>query len=242
MMTLKRLAVISSCAGAGFALTSAVLIFAYRSYSQHQHNVWNGGAVTARFTRFDLSEAQNGKPASLTFTYTFENHGENDYSFSKDDSFKMFAKSQSGDLMETGWEGPTVPIFVPAKGKVQIPVMSMYRYGDVFDYVAADTNTDRQGAYSELVRAKRPDLYGFVFFDETHRYRIDLPKPSADKVQEPRHDSQRDPLGLFSANPALKQCLEAANPNDPLGIRTQDTRHARQIEACIERFARKENR
>src|ERR1035441_9761883 len=110
-MTLKRLAVISFCAGAGFALASAVLILTYRSYSQHQHNLWNGSAVTARFTRSDLSEDQNGTPTSLTFTYTFENHAETDYSFSKDDSFKMFAKSQSGDLMETGWEGPTVPIF-----------------------------------------------------------------------------------------------------------------------------------
>src|SRR5690242_18950991 len=100
-MTLKRLALISASAGAGFAVTSAILIFVYLFHSQHQHDEWNSSVITATFARFDLSEDQSGKPASLIFTYTLENHGKPDYYFAKGDLFKMFAKGESGDLMET---------------------------------------------------------------------------------------------------------------------------------------------
>jgi hypothetical protein len=47
----------------------------------------------------------------------------------------------------------------------------------------------------------------------------------------------KDPLGLFHANPPLEKCLKAVDPNDPLGLRTNDAAQDRQRQACIAKYA-----
>jgi hypothetical protein len=48
----------------------------------------------------------------------------------------------------------------------------------------------------------------------------------------------RDPLGILNDNPALQNCLKAANPNDPAGPYKEDEAQARQRNDCIAKFAK----
>jgi hypothetical protein len=175
-MMLRRVAAIFGAAGAGFAVTSFAIVLAYNSYSEHRRNEWNSKTITARFTKFTVWTDENNSP-SLALTYTLENHADVDYSLpQKDDSTKLFARTKSGDLTDTVLnEAVMVPVFVPAHSRVQVGIISTFKYGDIFDFAAAEKQSDSQPIFAKMVNAMRPELAGFVLFDKLHRYRIEFP-------------------------------------------------------------------
>ena len=59
-----------------------------------------------------------------------------------------------------------------------------------------------------------------------------VPQDSSGTIQH------KDPLGLLSDNPALQNCLKAANPNDPAGLYKEDATQAKQRRDCIAKFAK----
>ncbi len=56
---------------------------------------------------------------------------------------------------------------------------SDFKYGDAVEYALADyAKTQGKGdeGFKEIVNKSRPDLNGFILFDEQNRVRVDLPK------------------------------------------------------------------
>jgi hypothetical protein len=175
--TLKKLAVISICGGVSFAVALGLMFWAVDAYRDRQKGKWNTADITAQFAELVWAEDDNHKPDGMIFTYTLENHTNHDYSVRQDDALKLFVKSSNNELVETGWDRVGfVPVLVPANTKVRVDLVSTFKYGDVWDYAAATYKTDEQKGLAKLVTSKRPQLSGFVLFDETHRVKIDMPK------------------------------------------------------------------
>ncbi len=59
-----------------------------------------------------------------------------------------------------------------------------------------------------------------------------VPQDSSETTQH------KDPLGILTDNPALQNCLQAANPNDPAGLHKEDETQAKQRKDCIAKFAK----
>jgi hypothetical protein len=119
-------------------------------------------------------------------------------------------------------------------------------------YGQTDEKADKingSGSYNAyLVIAKRPPVSMFDVPKDQRPPTVDdrirsLPDVISVKLlrrvaQDSSAATRKDPLGLFSENSALQDCLKAANPTDPLGLYKEDETHANQRKACIDKFGK----
>ncbi len=99
MAILKKLAVVSFCAGTAFAITIAVIFFGISVYRQRAAEEWKTNQITGTFSGFGTATDEKGKTTTtLVFTYALENHTNADYRIQSKDSVRLFAKEKSGEL------------------------------------------------------------------------------------------------------------------------------------------------
>lgn len=103
---------------------------------------------------------------TLEFTYIVENRSGSDYSTN---GTSVVAMVQHPDGLTAFVESINVkyPIFIPSGQKVKVSVNIPY-----VDVGSVDKNTDLR----KFVRERLPKLSGFVLFDQSNRYQIELPK------------------------------------------------------------------
>ena len=166
--------------GVGFALVVGLLgsLFLWYSSRPAREEPWNADAFSASLSTIDAWEDAQGpwkdyqtkqmsKSGTLEFTYIVENKSGKDYST---DGASVIAMVRRPDGLASSEEAINVkyPIFIPTGQKVAVVIG--IPYGGVLGRV--DKNTDLRKA----VREHLPKLTGFVLFDKSKRYQIELPK------------------------------------------------------------------
>src|SRR5258708_15991593 len=185
MTSSKRLLAISAGFGAGFAICAAVIIAAGYWYSARP-KPWNSSAIKAKFETMGLSTNPKQSNYSLNFVYSLENTTDRNYDFYPT-NVAMFANlsesfsdasqhdpALSKDFGDYQIDTPTIdgPPFIPAHNRARFQVRVVYQVpSDFSEKDKADTNM----AIKQVGRRLKV-LKSIVLFDQSNRYRIDLPK------------------------------------------------------------------
>jgi hypothetical protein len=181
--TWKRILLKSMGFGAGFAIVVCVAVGTWIWYDSKPKppKPWNSSALKATdppyFSSFAVA-GKNGSPekSSIKFTYSILNNTDTDYEMNKGDELKLLLKL--GDTVSQPAPFLTLdfPIFIPSKQKGTLTVS--IATNSVPD--KAKDDTDEQ--YHEHLRTyiekelPRDRVSGFVIYDESNKYKVDLPR------------------------------------------------------------------
>jgi hypothetical protein len=172
----KRLAIISLFCGAGFALVAGLILGGIVWYTSRPTppKPWNTTAIIEKEQPgFDVSD--DGK--MIEFRYTLENTGNGDYRIDSFNDIQILARLKDGTLSQPLPEADKylkVPVFIPAKQKARI------RLSLPFSGIPTRNTEETDPAFHERLRSYLEQQYGhvggFVIFDGTNRYEIELSK------------------------------------------------------------------
>jgi hypothetical protein len=161
--------------GAGFALVCLVAIGAWvwNSNRPKLPVPWNSRALTATY-EFVTSE---GEPQHLVFAYTLQNNTNQDYRLDGHEDLELVNKlSTEKSIYRQTEKSPHIrfPVFVPAHGR------TTFLFDEPSEYTGKkddEGDAERHRAdVQEFVKENYRNVNGFILFDHTHRYQIDLPK------------------------------------------------------------------
>jgi hypothetical protein len=173
---LKRLAIISLFGGAGFALVAALICGGVLWYTSRPKppKPWNTSVIIARVQpEFDLSD--DGK--MLILHYTLENTGSSDYRIDSVTDLQLLARRKNGVLSQPLPDADKIlrlPIFIPTKQKSSARIS--LPYSGIVTRNTAEPDAALHERLRNYLEQKYGFLSGFVIFDGTNRYQIDLPK------------------------------------------------------------------
>jgi hypothetical protein len=158
--------------GAGFALVCLLGVAAW-FWKSNRPKSWNSHAIIGTY-EFVLSE---GEPQHVVFAYTLQNKTNRDYRLDGHEDLELVEKLQSQKSIYRPTEkNPEIrfPVFVPANGRTTFLVDEPSEYpGGKGD----DSDPERHRAnVQEFVKKNHSNVDGFIIFDRTHGYQIDLPK------------------------------------------------------------------
>lgn len=185
-------------AGAAFALAAFVTVGLWFMLRPKPLKAWNTQALKASLDSIDTE----GERDNLVFEYMVENTTSSDYRVSSAGELSVAARltAQKGLTMDREQKGLRLdyPIFIPAGQRVRLTVHLMeYSYSseNVIDKAirgtaegpwekyrvppaaGADTTTQKhREEVKAYVAEELKNLDGFVIFDESHRYEIELPR------------------------------------------------------------------
>lgn len=191
----KKLALISLCGGAGFALMLSLIVCTVLWYSSRPKPPapWNTSSiVVADGPTFSTSD--DGK--QIYFRYTVENKTNTDY---EAPAPKLVAKLKDGSISRPLPEDVATlqdPIWIPARQKANltvilktssraVPIPQGARIGEPTRAQTPETDE----AYHERLRQYLEETYtglaGFVLYDQAARYQIGLPQWSPESQKKP---------------------------------------------------------
>lgn len=135
---------------------------------------WNKNALVATEPPgFDASK--DGK--RIVFTYSVENTTNTDYSVDSIYGIKVLIRDKGDSLSQPLSEDTSplrLPIFIPAKQRGRLTV-SLTLSG-----IPVQATTDTDAEYHEQLRIycekHLASIAGFVLFDDTNRYQVNLPR------------------------------------------------------------------
>jgi hypothetical protein len=157
---------------AGFGAGSVFVLLLFLGYiwwyesRPHAPRPWNRTAIEARYAELDIGRRENGIIA--TFSYSLQNNTDTDYQMPA--STRIMQKNKAGQLEEITIELPSQDVFVPAHHTVKYSFI--VKAGDVFDAIQAKNNDSKM---IEIAGKYLKGVDGFVGFDETNRYEIEMP-------------------------------------------------------------------
>lgn len=176
----KRLVIFGTSAGAGFALSIAIIVGCFAWYSSH-HNppeTWNSSAIKASFDAVKVEGDDN----HFEFYYLLDNTTNADYTLDESSTPTLVGKlkEQNSLTQPVGKELPlNYPIFIPSKqrGRYHISLLT-YKYpgGKPKDGLGSEERSTYEKGLSKYVSEMFQNLDGFVLFDESHRYQINFPR------------------------------------------------------------------
>jgi hypothetical protein len=176
MTTWKRLLLISAGFGAGFAICAAAIVAAGYWYSTRP-KPWNKNALGATFTGLQVSTRPQETSYKVDFSYDVQNTTQRNYGF-QSANFTLLAVLPDGNALSKEFgnyqaEDPTIdgPAFIPAKGKARIHVVVFYEYPS--EFTATEKNDVTK--VNKSVNRRLRQVAGFVAFDQTNHYELDLP-------------------------------------------------------------------
>jgi hypothetical protein len=180
----KRLAIISLFGGAGFALMSGLILWGVVWYSSRPTppKPWNTTAIVAKNSP-GFSVSDDGK--MIEFTYALENAGRSDYRIDSASDIEILGRLKDGTLSEPLPDTVRrldLPVFVPAGQRAVISLSVAFANMPTRD--SADTDAAFHERIRGYLRENADNVGGFVIFDSTNRYEIDLPKWLAEKPKE----------------------------------------------------------
>ena len=130
---------------------------------------WNSGAIESAFAGVRVREIDESS-AAVVFLYDLNNKTDSDYQLTKGPSVVVMSRvKSSGALSPEKQVILSSSAFVPAKSRTRIAVEVTEPFSWPGRAGAASENRFR-----ELVAQEVTDLDGFVLFDETPRYQIEL--------------------------------------------------------------------
>jgi len=142
---------------------------------------WNSRAIQARFSGVKVREVDPAN-ADLIFSFDLDNTTDADYQLAKGPNVVIMSRLKSdGSFSSEQPVNLNSSIFVPAGNRTRI-ALEIVR---PFEWPAQqDAASDAK--FRQLVAWQVADLDGFVLFDQTTRYQIDLPGgwPELQQVSE----------------------------------------------------------
>jgi len=174
--------VISLSAGAGFALMLSLVAGGIVWYTSRPKPLkpWDTNAIIAKETP-GFSVSDDG--SKIEFQYTLENTTSSDYRINSDSAIKVLLRTKTGTLSPdlSKWASAKYPLFIPAKQKAFFDLC--ISLGGIPQRNAHESDAEfheRLRSYLEnyLVRTD-----GFVIFEDSNRYQIDLPKWGPERSQ-----------------------------------------------------------
>jgi hypothetical protein len=162
--------------GAGFGLlflATVVLLVSKSGRPASAATTWDSRALTATYD-FVTSE---GDPQHIVFAYTLQNNTNQDYRLDGHEDIELVNKLLTEkSIYRPTDKGPEMrfPVFVPANGR------TTFLFDEPSEYAAKnadDSDPERHRAnVQEFVKDTYANVDGFILFDHTHMYQIDLPK------------------------------------------------------------------
>jgi hypothetical protein len=131
--------------------------------------LWNSRAIESTFAGVRVREIDPANSA-VTFLYDIDNRTDTDFQLTKGPTLVMTRLKSSGSLSSEKEVTLNSSAFVPAKNRTRIELEMTRPFGWPSRMDAASQDRIRQ-----LVTGEVADIEGFVLFDETARYQIDLP-------------------------------------------------------------------
>ncbi len=159
--------------GAGLAvvLVLSAGIFIWWSSLVKRPKPWNTSTIKGTYTV--LTAQVRGDDLHFTFTYGLNNPTDTDYYLPDSIAGELMKRLPGGKgfqkLNASSWGERVI---VPAKQTVNVEFDVPIHLED-FNKKAADLESDAD--LSKFINRRLSDMDGLVFFDYTHRYRIDLP-------------------------------------------------------------------
>jgi hypothetical protein len=176
-MNWKRLLLIAFGFGAGFAICAAVIGGCIYLYSARP-KPWNKTALTASFSTFEFDTRPQAASYKVVFSYDVQNTTQQNYEF-QPSSLTLLALLSEGNSLSNEFghyqaEQPMLdgPAFIPAQGKVRVRVIVFYEYPSEW---TPDEKNDEEKVEAALSHRLR-ELSGFVAYDKTNHYEIDMPE------------------------------------------------------------------
>jgi hypothetical protein len=142
---------------------------------------WNSGAIQGRFSGVKVREV-DAENADLIFSFDLDNTTDTDYQLAKGPNVVIMSRLKSdGSFSSEQQIGLNSSIFVPARNRTRI-ALEVVR---PFEWPGQQDNT-ADAKFRQLVAGQVADLDGFVLFDQTTRYQINLPGgwPQLQQVSE----------------------------------------------------------
>jgi hypothetical protein len=171
----KRLIVIGASFGVAFALALSVIVGGIVWYSSRP-KPWKTDAIKARFASFEYTSQLDNLP--IDFEYDLENKTDATYMVGEGSGLVVMARLAEGNVLSKDFghyqasdASVSGPSFIPAKCVGRITVRVVYNYRSDL------TKTDRsdESKVAAYVGHRVKEMSGFVLFDQSNHYRIDLP-------------------------------------------------------------------
>ncbi len=177
----KRILLRAAGFGAGAVVATAVVVALFFWYTTRPVKLkpWNRGAITADYYRVSTTDQPDSK---LEFEYVLENKTDKDYELQKYLAPKIAARLEDTNSL-TGFAEENeivlkLPVFIPAHQKTRINIsMPSYGFSATTHLTSSSTPDERHKYYAEIaahVTKQMSNLNGFVLFDESNRYQVEL--------------------------------------------------------------------
>jgi len=162
-------------------LSAAALLFlvlgrsSKQAVSPKQPEGWNSNAIRSSFEGVQVKEVDPAH-AALMFSYDLENTTDSDYHLSNDPKVVIMARLKSNGCLRT--EDSTQidnSVFLPARTRARIALEVTYSFNWPAQMFPGQVGPVTQEKFRSFVAAKVADLQGFILFDQTARYQIELP-------------------------------------------------------------------
>jgi hypothetical protein len=179
--TWQRIVLTGFSFGVGIALTASLIFAGFLWYesrpkSPEPSRPWNTKAITAEFDVLDTEGDKN----NIIFNYTLQNNTEFDYQM-PEGSVRLMAQLQRENSLSSADEGFTnldKNVFIPAKQRFRYTVHMGYPYDK--ETLPSNASREQKTAWRQRLASylnqEMGNLNGFVLFDESNRYQINLPK------------------------------------------------------------------
>lgn len=189
MPTWKKILLRSAGFGAGFAIVVCGVIGGVLWYSSRPSkavNKWNTTALkVTEPPAFGAYKNDKDSRMYVEFNYSVQNNTDDDYKIESAESLKVLVRFTDGSVSEpvtTEAASVKLPVFLPAK---ETGALSLVIQQSVPTKTERETDED----YHEQLRSylekqwSRDKLAGFVLYDETNRYELNLPRNSPHATQ-----------------------------------------------------------
>jgi len=162
------LAVVLACTVLGAGV--AVVTKSRRSNSRQAATTWNTHAIESTLNGIQVREIDHGH-AAVILVYDLDNRTDSDYTLEKGPSVAVMSRLKPSGVLSTD---PQVSVdsstFLPAGNRTRIALEIDTRFNWPPRRDAAAEHSFRQ-----LVAAELEGVNGFVLFDQSKRYQIELP-------------------------------------------------------------------
>jgi hypothetical protein len=185
MMLGKKLGLIGLAVGA-LALLTVLVIFARARYIAGRPQAWNSGAIETTLAGVRVRELDNTH-AAVVFSYDLDNRTDTDYRLSSGPNVVIMSRLQpNGSLTSVQQVSLDSAAFVPARNRTRISL----EIAHPFDWPSQrDAAAERQ--VRQFVADEVSGVQGFVLFDQSTRYQIELATASPELQRLPVSAGQR---------------------------------------------------
>jgi hypothetical protein len=163
-----------------FLISGALLFFTFTRLSKQAvapkpPEVWNSSAIRSSFQGLQVKEVDPAH-AALVFTYDLENTTDSDYRLAKDPKVLIMGRLKSSSTLKAE-DAMQInnSIFLPARNRARVALEMSYPFNWPAQMFPGQVGPVTQEKFRAFVTRKVADLQGFILFDQSRRYQIELP-------------------------------------------------------------------